>query len=638
MQASKRALAYIYNTRWTRFLHARTRAHIRGLRPWQPLAAWLSLILLFAPACQNWPPTAATPARPTLGAPSTVPLEQPVSAGAVAVDSAGRYLAAANPDSDSVTLVSLDTLAVRAEIAVGDDPRTVAFTPDGARLLAANHGAGTLTVIEVALASVTGEVVVGPLPYGVVAGAANAYISLAAPPRVARLDLTTWQVTAQVPLPSFPAGLALAAGEERLYITHLYSGAVSVLDPLSLAVQSIPAPTPEANLAQFIALSPDGARAYAPQTDARSERLDLAYHTTVRPMVSVLDLAAGTADPDQRLDLATLDRPVNLPFAAAVSPDGARLYIANAGSNDVTVLGLAAGQTLAHLETGRHPRGLALAPDGRRLFVNNVLDGTLDVFDTTTFTRQQTVTLTALLLPEPVLTGKRLFNSALAPMSRDNWISCATCHLDGGADGRTWAGFPDGPRNTPALFGAAATLPLHWNGNLDELHDTEHTIRDIQGGVGLILGEPYPALGSANAGRSAAMDALAAYAATLAPPPSPYAAGLDAQTLLRGERAFRRWGCAVCHLTPAFTDLQTHSSGIGDPAQERRQSAPLPRFDTPSLLGVWATAPYFHDGSAATLRDTFFNTGFHNMGPAMNAQEVEDLVAYMRALPPQRPD
>jgi cytochrome c peroxidase len=300
------------------------------------------------------------------------------------------------------------------------------------------------------------------------------------------------------------------------------------------------------------------------------------------------------------------------------------------------VLDLAARRAVAHLQTGRHPRGLALAPDGRRLFVNNVLDGTLDVFDTDSFARVQSLSLTTLALPEPVLTGKRLFNTARTPMSSGNWLSCATCHLDGGADGRTWAGFPDGPRNTPSLRGAVNTLPLHWNGDLDELQDLEHTIRAIQGGDGLIPGDAHPALGPPNAGRSAAMEALAAYLATLAPPPSPYAAGLDPDSVARGERAFRRWGCAVCHPAPAFTDFQTHISGIGNPGLERRQAGPLPRFDTPSLLGAWATAPYFHDGSVATLRDTLFSAGFHNIGPAMDAQEVEDLIAYLQALP-QRP-
>ncbi len=219
-------------------------------------------------------------------------------------------------------------------------------------------------------------------------------------------------------------------------------------------------------------------------------------------------------------------------------------------------------------------------------------------------------------------------------MSTNDWLSCATCHLDGGADGRAWAGFPDGPRNTPALFGAGDTLPLHWNGNLDELQDTEHTIRDIQGGAGLMAGQPAPALGAPNAGRSAALDALATYLSTLAPAASPYApadAG-EAAAIQRGQYAFQRWGCAVCHAAPLYTDRRLHISRIGDPALERNQPGPLPRFDTPSLRGVWATAPYFHDGSAATLRDVLFSQVFHNVGPAIDAGEINDLLAFMRSL------
>ena len=106
-----------------------------------------------------------------------------------------------------------------------------------------------------------------------------------------------------------------------------------------------------------------------------------------------------------------------------------------------------------------------------------------------------------------------------------------------------------------------------------------------------------------------------------------------ADAIRRGGYAFQRWGCSGCHAAPLYTDRQAHVSAIGDPALELRQAGPLPRFDTPSLLGVWATAPYFHDGSAATLRDTLFSAGFHKMGPAMDDREIDDLVAYLRALP-----
>lgn len=562
---------------------------------------------------------ARTPLVPT----AVTPLPRPVSASAVAVSPDGTRLAAVNPDSDSITLVALPGLTVLAEVAVGDDPRTLAFTPDGARLLVANHGSHSLSVVDTATATSQPALDLGGRPYGVVAGSAHAYVSLDGPPQVVVLDLDPLAVTARLDLEPFPTGLALTADQNRLLVTHLYSGRVSVIDPLAPKLLNVIGGDANANLSQFVALSPDSARAYLPQTYSLSTNTDLTYNSTVQPMVSVLDLAAGAFDPAARLPLAELDRPVSVPFAAALSPDGARLYVANAGSDDVTVLDLATLEVVAHWPVGHNPRGLALSPDGARLYVLNALDGSLDVFDTGALAHTGAVTLTTLPLSETVLAGKRLFNSSLAPMSREHWIACSACHLDGGADARTWLGFRDGPRATPALFDAAATLPLHWNGDLDELQDVEQTIRGIQFGAGLVPGAVHPSLGDPNGGRAAELDALAAYLATLAAPASPYA--LSSETLMRGERAFRRWGCAACHSGPLFTDQSPHPAEQGDSEGER--------FDTPSLRGVWASAPYFHDGSAATLRDTLFGRGFHSMGLAMDAPEIEDLLAFMRALP-----
>jgi YVTN family beta-propeller protein len=512
-----------------------------------------------------------------------------------------------------------------AEVRVGDDPRTAAFTPDGSLALVANHGSGTVSIVDVAEGQTIQEIDVGGGPYGVVSGHQFAYVSVSALAEVAVMDVTARAVVDTIAVEPFPTGLALS--RDTLYVTHLYSGGITRIDLSSLIPVQVMAADPEANLSQFIALSPDGTRAYLPQTRSHADNVSLTHDTTVSPAVGILDLpSAARLAP---LDLARVAGAVNLPFAAAVSPDGRTLYVANAGSDDVSVIDLETGAALGRLAVGGNPRGLALSADGARLFVNNALDGTLAVFDTRTRTHMHTFRLTTLPLSPELLAGKRLFNSALPPMSRGHWLSCATCHFDGGHDARTWLGFPDGPRNTPALFGVGRTLPLHWSGDLDEWQDVELTVRDVQHGAGLIQGEAFPAPGPSNAGRSPELDALAAYLVSLQAPPSPGRAAPE--TIARGEYAFQRWGCAACHPAPLYTDRRRHDSDSGDPARERN-----PRglsMDTPSLLGVWATAPYFHDGSAPTLRDALFARGFHSMGFAMDRQEVEDLVAFMQSLP-----
>src|SRR5690606_40110202 len=112
-----------------------------------------------------------------------------------------------------------------------------------------------------------------------------------------------------------------------------------------------------------------------------------------------------------------------------------------------------------------------------------------------------------------VLIGAELFHSAAdSRLSESHWLSCATCHFDGLPDGRTWQGFPGGPRNTPPLFTLIETAPYNWSATWNELHDVEFKIRNLMAGTGLI--EEFAvqeALGPPNADLSFELDLLVAY-------------------------------------------------------------------------------------------------------------------------------
>ncbi len=93
-------------------------------------------------------------------------------------------------------------------------------------------------------------------------------------------------------------------------------------------------------------------------------------------------------------------------------------------------------------------------------------------------------------LSATVLRGKQLFHDARDPrLSRDSYMSCASCHSDGGHDGRTWdlTGHGEGLRNTASLRGRAGLGQgrLHWTQNFDEVQDFETQIRTLAGGTGL---------------------------------------------------------------------------------------------------------------------------------------------------------
>ena len=254
------------------------------------------------------------------------------------------------------------------------------------------------------------------------------------------------------------------------------------------------------------------------------------------------------------------------------------------------MIDLADARAMAHLRVGASPRGIAMAPDGAHAFVNNTLDGTLIVIDTALDTVVKTIAITDIPLAPVILLGKSLFNSALEPrLSTDNWISCAVCNFDDMTDARTWAGFPDGPRNTPSLLRVVDTLPVHWSDDLDELADVELTIRNIQAGAGLTQGDTLDSLGPPHAGLSADLDALAACMASLEPLPSPYPS--DTPEVASGEEVFQLLGCQACHAPPSFTDGQLHDVGTGDPGLERNSHGRGTAFDTPMLRGSGSPHP-----------------------------------------------
>jgi YVTN family beta-propeller protein len=339
-----------------------------------------------------------------------------------------------------------------------------------------------------------------------------------------------------------------------------------------------------------------------------------------------MDLRGMTLERRTRITLDTADRPVNMPFALALDRFRNWLFIANAGSNDVSVIDLNTGLARSHIEVGANPRGILLNRDGSFLFVHNVLDGTITVVETRNDRIVDVLPISDLSIPVDMLIGAQLFHSAADPrLSTSSWISCANCHFDGQSDGRTWQGLADGARNTPVLYNLLETAPYNWSGTWDELADVELKIRTLQAGEGLIEElEVSDALGEPHAGLSLDLDTLVVYLTTLqAPVSNPNQ--FDAEVLERGTEVFEEQGCATCHIGPAATSLQSYAVG----------SDPDVRYDTPSLRWLWLTAPYFHDGSAATLYDVFRLPGVHQLIQTVSGEDIDALVSYLLSLPQQ---
>ncbi|MCC6802473.1 MAG: hypothetical protein IT319_06290 [Anaerolineae bacterium] len=591
------------------------------------MALTLLLILLSVAAPQ--PLAAQTGTTPT---PLPLPLyalpdarsNRAYVSNTLAIANDGRTLVAANMINNSMTILIPAFDRVVAEIPVGKDPRSVALTLDNSRALVANHGDGTLSVVSMIDQAVTATIPVGSLPYGVVTNNnETAYVSLEGTDQIAEVDFNRGIVSRTIDVPDAPAGLALWG--DFLYVTHFWSGAVSMVYlPQGRVIQTA---STGMDTALFQNIEPDITRgvAYLPQTRLNAQSTALTYDTTAFPVVNVINLRDLSPTRSRRIALDVADRPVNMPFTAALDRFAQRLYVANAGSDSVSVIDLNTGFARANIAVGANPRGLLLNLANTVLYVHSALDGTVTTINTQTLAITDVLPIINLNVSLDFLLGAQLFHSAADPrLSAGNNLSCATCHFDGLSDGRVWQGFPDGPRNTPLLFNLLETVPYKWSATWDELADMERKIRWLQGGTGLI---DVPTITDPHPGMSVDLDLLTQYMTTLQAPPNPNQ--FPMRVIEQGREIFEAQGCATCHVGPAGTDLQSYDVGTGaESPLERRGTV----FDTPSLRWLWLSAPYFHDGSAKTLREVFELPGTHQLIFKVQPEDIDALVDYLLAI------
>lgn len=533
----------------------------------------------------------------------------------LAVTPDGERLLVVNTDSHSVSFLNISGIPfVETEVLVGSFPQTITIDSVLSRAYVVNRGDNSLSVIDLGHQRVMANIGLEDEPFAVVANERYLFVSNQGSNSISVIHKDTMMPLLNIDTLAAPKGLSLSADGLRLFVTHFFTGHISVIDTKRMQVIHEINTSSMANLSQSILLDESGDRAYLPQTFSNTQNAALLFDTTVMPVVSVIDLETMTNVRADRISVDVIDRPVGIPIDVALT-DSKILYIVNAASNDVSVINLRNGKAVAHIEVGANPRGVVLSADEQKVFVNNSLSGSVTIIDASSQKILSEVVVTSIPLSSNVLNGKKLFNSSdSADLARDQWIACASCHFDGGHDARTWL-FRDGPRNTPSLFGVAETLPIHWSGDLDELQDVEIAVRDIQGGHGLIPGSdncsPSCDQGPPNTGRSNSMEDLVLYMQTLQ-------ITLDLTQNKRnendaltqaGEQLFNsaEIGCANCHTPPLYTDKLRHDVGTGLSPLEQKGSL----FDTPSLRGIRTSAPYFHDGSAKTLSDLL---AVHNPG------------------------
>ena len=617
---------------------------------------------------------------------------QPTASSAMALEprtSGAARLWVANPDGDTVAVLDTATNARVAEVAVGRQPVSVAVAGDG-RIWVVNKGAASISVISPITLAVerTMALPAGSQPHGLAfaPGGGDAFVALEGTSQLLRLDAASAAQTGALSLPGTVRHVSVRGDGSQVLVTRFVTaalpgegtatvntaaggGEVHVVTAASMTLartvllrhsDRVDTEAQGSGIPNYLGaavISPDGATAWVPskQDNIRRGTLrngqNLDFQNTVRAISSRIDLATFTEDPARRVDHDNS----SLGTAAAFHPNGAYLFVALETSREVAVMDAYGSRELFKVEVGLAPQALAVSADGRTLYVQNFMGRSVSVLDLGALlgqglrevaTRATIGTTGVERLPAQVLRGKQLFYDARDPrLSRDRYMSCASCHADGGGDGRTWdlTGFGEGLRNTVALKGRAGMGHglLHWSGNFDEVQDFEAQIRALSGGTGLMpdaayfVGTRSEPLGDRKAGVSADLDALAAYVTSLTSVGASPWRNAD-RTLTpaaqAGRAVFDSNNCASCHTGTNFSSSSLNggmrSVGTLKASSGNRLGAPLTGIDVPTLRGLWATAPYLHDGSAATL-EAAVAAHLPNTVPAA---DLPNLAAYLRSL------
>lgn len=603
---------------------------------------------------------------------------RPTRSSTVAHDDATGLVWNVNPDNDTVTAIDGRSLEKVAEVGVGRHPRTLAVDPAG-RIWVANQDDATLSVLGASDGQLQRTVSLprASRPYGVAVDPAGSfvYVSLQGSAEVLKLRAGDAEVVDSAQVQPDPRGVAVSADGSRLLVTRLRSpstqGVVSDIRTSDMALTQALEVTLDSttvdgedrgrglpNYLGSVTISPDGRSAWVPSKSDNILRgvfrdgLRLNHENSVRAITSRLDLLNDRELVTARIDFNDREMPV----AVEMSPLGDYAYIALQGSGKVDIRDGYTGLPVGTIDdTGLAPQGVALTADGSRLFVHNFMSRTVVAYDTqglvdaTGFAPALLGTVSTVAnenLSPTVLLGKQIFyNGGDRRMSRDGYISCASCHLDGDQDGRVWdfTGRGEGLRNTISLIGRAGTGhgPVHWTANFDEIQDFENDIRGGFGGTGLMsdahFAETRDTLGAPKAGRSEDLDALAAYVTSLDEfPQSPYRAqdgSLTAQAQT-GQALFAQLECDSCHGGPEFTDSAAgvrHDVGTAGAGSGGRLGGAYDGFDTPTLRGLWDSAPYLHDGSAQSVRDVLTHPGDGNARhvPELSDAQLDALTAYL---------
>ena len=427
------------------------------------------------------PPLEATP-------PGTVPAadRRDESSSPVVFDALRGGVWTANGDTGSLSYANVDTHELVQEVPIGKDIRSVALSPDARWVAAVDRAGNAVALVDAESRVLKRTIALGGRPRAAVWDAWEPrwlFVSIEDDDTIAVVDRTTGTLARTVYVGRIPAGLAVSKDRHELLVGHRIDARMTLLalDGLG-SPATVPAPLAEIPLAieppnddpkvpqgapyafESFGWSADGANVWVPH-QLITVRQPFQFQSTIFPAISVVDVVGRREVPNDPatapdgfdgrknlfggldvIDEGGNSSIVSQPCATRLHPGGLVAYALACGSEDLFTFDATTGKATDLLRDlpGDHPVGLALDDTGARAFLLSDQSQTLTVLDLaggSPLGHARVVGAPIKLVPkdpvDPELReGLKLFFRANSrkgtlPVTGNNWMSCAACHLDG---------------------------------------------------------------------------------------------------------------------------------------------------------------------------------------------------------------
>ena len=573
-------------------------------------------------------------------------------------DKNGKLVYVTLKKAKRVSIIDVETIKILREIDIPQEPMGLVLSPTMAKLyVTGGLENGKVYEIDLNTGRINFEISVGYCPSdpAISPDGKTLYVPNRFNNDVSVVDLVKHKETHRIPVKREPISSTLTSDGKILYVTHLIPDSPSDIDYVSTTVSvintsdfriinSISLPNGSTSL-HSIVMSPDGEYLYLTHLIGNftlpTNQIERGWINT--NVFTIVDINSQKILTSILLD--DLDSGAANPWGVTVSNDGAFLIFTHAGTHEVSIIDrlalhekldrVARGEQVTVASTkleevsydfsflvglrnriqlgGIGPRGVATA--GGKIFVAEYFSGSLGIIDLYNPKNVETMPLGK----EPELSverrGEMLFNDATKCFQ--SWQSCISCHPDVKVDGLNWDLLNDGignPKNVKSLLLSHKTPPA-----------MTHGIRD-NAEVAVRAGFKYSLFSPASEHDAVAVDE---YLKSIKPIPSPYLnKGKLNKSAQEGKVLFEKVGCNNCHSGPYYTNMKSYDVGTLKRWDSSRGKQPI---DVPTLIEVWRTAPYLHDGRTMNIEEAF--SSCHPDGvKGLSSDDIKALSDYVLSL------